>query len=178
MNQLSKILAFTAIVSTGLSAGVAFAHLLELPNKMSLSAENYLWVQQRLYEGFGQVLGPIEVVAFLSAISVTVLLRKQRHSFRWSLLASVCISLALIVWQLHNGPVNISVETWTIDNLPANWMTYRDRWEYAHAVRAGLYTLALSTLTLATLSLSAVKKVEHGLFIKQTSHEEKNYDIP
>lgn len=151
MNQLSKILAFTTIVSTGLSAGVAFAHLLELPNKMSLSAENYLWVQQSLYEGFGQVLGPIEVVAFLSAIAVTVLLRKQRHSFRWSLLASICISLALIVWQLHNGPVNTSVETWTVDALPANWMTYRARWEYAHAARFGLYLLGFSASLMSVL---------------------------
>jgi len=146
------LVAVIAVVTTGLSAGVALAHLLELPNKMLLAAEDYLWVQQRLYEGFGRVLGPIEAIAFLSAIAFTVLIRNQRLSLLWSLLASIGIALALVIWQWHNGPVNTAVATWTVETLPTDWMTYRDRWEYAHAVRAGLYTLSLGALTLAVVS--------------------------
>lgn len=91
------------------------------------------------------------ISGFSVAIAVTVLLRKQRHSFRWSLLASICISLALIIWQLHNDPVNTAVETWTVDALPANWMTYRARWEYAHAARFGLYLLGFGASLMSVL---------------------------
>lgn len=155
MRPLLKIIVLIAIVLTGLSAGVAFAHLLELPNKMQLSATDYLLVQQRLYEGFGQVLGPIELGALLSAIAFTILSRKHRLSFRLGAAGAACIAAALVVWQLHNGPANEAVDAWRVDSLPANWRIYRDRWEYAHAARAGLYILGLGVLILAVLSLDA-----------------------
>ena len=142
-------MALAAVTLTGLSAGVAFANLLELPNKMKLSAENYLWVQQTLYEGFGQIVGPIELGAFLSAIAFTILVRKQRLSCRFGGVAAICIAAALVIWRLHNGPVNAVVDAWTLDSIPSDWSTYRNRWEYAHAARAGLYMLGLSALILA-----------------------------
>lgn len=153
MKPFTKFVAFVAIVLTGLSAGVAFAHVLEWPNKVQLSAERYLLVQQTLYEGFGKALTPIELGALMSAVALVILLRKHRSAALFSLAAFACSAAALIVWQLHNGPVNEAVEAWTVNMFPADWKTYRDRWEYAHAARAGLYTLGLSALSLSTLSV-------------------------
>ena len=158
MKHFSKILAFFAVGLTGVSAGVAFAHLLELPNKMKLSADNYLQVQQTLYEGFGQILGPIELGAGLSAIALTVLWRKQPLPFRFGVAASICIATALAIWQFHNGPVNTEVDGWTLSSLPTNWMTYRDRWEYAHAARAGFYILGLSALITRCATFSLISQ--------------------
>lgn len=151
MNITLKIAQFVALLLTGLSAGVAEAHLLELPNKMSLKAQNYLFVQQHLYQGFGRVVGPIELGAFLAAIATVVLVRRRRVPFLLTLFAAICLAVALVVWQLYNGPVNQAVDSWTITTMPSNWMTYRDRWEYAHAVRAMLYTIGLGALTLSVL---------------------------
>jgi uncharacterized membrane protein len=155
MNWFFKSLACITVLLTGLSAGAALAHLLKLPNKMPLSAAEYLWVQQHLYSGFGRVLGPVELGAFLSALALTTLLRKHRLAFLLGLAASICSAVALIIWQLHNDPVNAAVAAWTIDTLPPDWVIYRDRWEYAHAARAGLYTLSLGIWVLAVLSLDA-----------------------
>ncbi|MBE9077760.1 DUF1772 domain-containing protein [Romeria aff. gracilis LEGE 07310] len=129
---------------------------------MQLSAANYLLVQQRLYDGFGQVLGPIEMGSLLSVIGFTFLVRKRGLVCRLGAAASVCITAALVIWQLHNGPVNAAVNTWTIGSIPTNWMTYRDRWEYAHAARAGLYTLGFTALVLAVLSLSRPRRESIG----------------
>ena len=97
MQTSMRALGCSAIVLTGLSAGVALAHLLELPNKMLLSATDYLFVQQRLYEGFGQVLGPIELGASASAIALAVLFRKRRSTFLLAIAAVVLNMFALIV---------------------------------------------------------------------------------
>jgi hypothetical protein len=64
----------------------------------------------------------------------------------------MCLIAAQVVWQLHNGPVNQAVDSWTVATMPSDWMTYRDRWEYAHATRAGLHTVSLGALILSMLA--------------------------
>lgn len=143
---------FIALLLGGLSAGVALTHLLELPNKMILSTKNYLFVQQHLYEGFGRVVGLIELGAFLATFVVIVLVRRRHVPFLLTLLAVMCFAVAQIVWQLHNAPVNQAVDGWTVTTMPSDWRTYRDRWEYAHAVRAMLYTVGFSAIALSVLT--------------------------
>ena len=148
--MIKKVLSttyFLAILTTGLAAGVAFAHFLELPNKMMLSAQDYLMVQQHLYEGFGRIAGPIELIAMLSTMTVAVLVRGERQRFLLALLASLLVMTALIVWQLNNAPVNDAVDSWTISGMPLDWTAFRKQWEYAHAIRAILLTVALGVLT-------------------------------
>ena len=147
MRKVLSTAYFLAILTTGLAAGVAFAHFLELPNKMMLSAQDYLIVQQHLYEGFGCIIGPIELGTMLSTVTVAVLVRGQRQRFLPALLALLLTMAALIVWQLNNGLVNDAVDSWTISSMPPDWTVFRDRWEYAHATRAVLYIVALGTLT-------------------------------
>jgi uncharacterized membrane protein YedE/YeeE len=146
MKKLLNTAYFLAILTTGLAAGIASAHFLELPNKMILSAQEYLLVQQHLYEGFGRIVGSIEIIALLSTVVIAVLVRGQRQRLLLSLLASVFTVAALIIWQLNNGPVNEAVDSWTIGSMPPDWTVFRDRWEYAHALRAVLFTIALSVL--------------------------------
>lgn len=170
MNLILRTSQGVALVCAGLSAGVGFAHLLELPNKRLLSAQEYLFVQQRLYEGFGRVIGPIETVALLGTAVAAVLLRKRRAPFIVSLLALISFVAAQIIWQLHNGPVNQAVEAWTAATLPPDWTSYRDRWEVAHAVRAGLYTLGLGVLSFSVLLETRRKR--------NVSEEESNVTHP
>lgn len=168
MNATLKTARFVALLATALSAGVALAHLLELPNKIALSQQDYLFVQQHLYTGFGRVVGLIELVAFLATIVIVVLLRKRRVSFLLTLFALICLAVAQVVWQLHNGSVNQAVDTWTPTTMPSDWMTYRDRWEYAHATRAVLYLVGFSAIALSVLMDSQISRrvgdatVQHG----------------
>lgn len=158
-----KTAQFFALLLTGLSAGVAFAHLLELPNKMVLSAQDYLVVQQHIYNGFGRVVGPIETFALFAALIVGVLVRKRRIPFLLTLFAIICLAASLLVWQLHNGPVNQAVDSWTAATMPLDWMIYRNRWEYAHATRAGLYTISLSMFILSILIDTRISQRTHSL---------------
>ena len=44
-------------------------------------------------------------------------------------------------------PANIEMVRWPLDAIPKDWTSWRNRWEYGHAVRAGLVTTALAALT-------------------------------
>jgi hypothetical protein len=47
---------------------------------------------------------------------------------------------------------------WPLDAIPPNWTDRRDRWEYGHAIRAGLVTAALGALTWRTSATDGVRR--------------------
>lgn len=67
--MILKIARFISLLFTALTAGVAFCHALELPNKLTLPADPWLNVQQVLYRGFGAKVGPVVgLVALILAV--------------------------------------------------------------------------------------------------------------
>jgi len=152
-----KMLRFVGLLSTALALGVAFTHLLEMPNKLALDQEEYLLVQQRIYEGFGRVAGPLEVISLASAIGIALLVASRKGRSRADLLANLLsaalILAALVVWQVWVGPVNRQVDSWTtVASMPADWTQLRASWEYGHAARAVLFALAFVSMLIAALA--------------------------
>jgi len=80
---------FLALLFVTLAMTPAFAHLLELPNKIGLPRDEYLIVQQ-IYRGWA-LLGIVVFGALLSTLILTVILRQQRRPFILSLIAFLCI---------------------------------------------------------------------------------------
>jgi glucan phosphoethanolaminetransferase (alkaline phosphatase superfamily) len=124
-----------------------FAHLLELPNKINLSREDYLTVQQ-IYRGWS-LLGIVVVGALLSTLVLTVMIRQNQNEFRLTLIALVCIAASLAVFFIYTYPANKQTNNWTV--LPENWEGLRKQWEYSHATGAVLYLIALMTLIISVL---------------------------
>ena len=77
------------------------------------------------------------------------LIRKRRRTFILTLVSSVSIAIALIVWLSFVAPANFRVDTAL--TVPTDWMQIRNQWEYGHATRAGLFLVALITLSLSIL---------------------------
>jgi hypothetical protein len=42
---------------------------------------------------------------------------------------------ALVITLSVNVPIDYAIDRWTVDTLPADWITIRDRWEACHAAR-------------------------------------------
>jgi hypothetical protein len=141
------VLRFLAVLFTAVGMAAGFAHLLELPNKMRLSRDDYLTVQQ-IYRGWA-LLGVVAVGALVTTVLVAVRLRARLPEFYLTFTATVCIALSLVVFFLFTFPANRQTHNWT--TLPENWETLRRQWEYSHAVGAGLYSVALSALTLSLI---------------------------
>jgi Domain of unknown function (DUF1772) len=145
--MVRKILYFLSLGLTTLALAPALAHLLELLNKIRLSGENYLVVQQ-IYRGWA-MLGIVEAGALFSTAVLALVIRKKRKGLILTLMALLCILGALVVFFTFTYPVNQQTINWTV--LPPNWQELRNQWEYSHAARAGLYLTALITLILSVL---------------------------
>ena len=146
--MLLNAVRFLSFMFLGLSMGGALAHLFELPNKIGLSAESYLTVQQN-YRGWS-LLGIVVVGALLSTLILTILVRRRGLVFALSLAAFLCIVGAQAVFWIYTYPANVATQNWTV--LPDTWMHFRAQWEYSHAAGAVLNLVAYVCLVLSLLS--------------------------
>lgn len=146
-----KILLFVTLMLTTLSLSAAFAHLLEMPAKLTYDGELWLHLLQTLYPTYGRVSGVCEIGAVIASIVLVVAVRKQRIAFRWTLLAAASLALTHAIFWIWVYPVNAELVPLTPETLPPDWSSLRDQWEYAHAVRAILQIIALSALFVAVL---------------------------
>jgi hypothetical protein len=143
-----KTLYFLSFLCAALALAPTMAHLLELPNKITLSRDAYLTVQQ-IYRGWA-LLGFVVAGALLSTLILTIRLRKQHGAFLYSLLAFLCIAGTQVVFWTYTQPVNQATHNWTM--LPAHWEALRQQWEYSHATSAGLNLVAFMALILSVLT--------------------------
>jgi hypothetical protein len=161
-----KVLRFLSLLFVALALAPAMAHLLELPHKMGLSAEQYLTVQQ-LYGGWA-LLGIVVVGALLATLALLMVERWQGERIGPTLLALVCIVGTQIVFWIYTYPVNVQTQNWT--TLPDNWIALRAQWEYSHAVGAVLNLLALVALLIQVNLRKGGAYFEHGFKSRIAQH--------
>lgn len=139
---MHKTLQLAAILLTAIAMSAGWAHLLEMPNKMGLSREDYLTVQQ-IYRGWA-LLGFAVVGALMASAALTFVERGSGATFRFALAGTVLVALTLVVFFGFTFPANQATRNWT--SLPDDWEALRRQWEASHAVSAVLYLLALGAL--------------------------------
>jgi hypothetical protein len=133
---------FFSLLFAALALAPALAHLLELPNKLGLSRDDYLIVQQ-IYRGWA-LLGIVVLGALLSTLILTILVRNRPNEFRLSLVAFLCIMGTQVMFWTFTFPANQQTSNWTV--LPENWETLRMQWEYSHAASAALNLIGFIAL--------------------------------
>jgi hypothetical protein len=142
-----NIARFFSLLFVALVLAPALAHLLELPNKIGLSHEDYLVVQQ-IYRGWA-LLGIVVFGALISTLVLTIMVRHQPKVFSMTLVAFLCVAGAHVVFWIFTFPANQETINWTV--LPENWMALRAQWEYSHAAGAVLNLIAFIMLVLSVL---------------------------
>ena len=133
---INLLLAFVAAVPL-------VAHVLELPSKLSLDGPLWLAIQQKLYRGWGPIFGPVEIAALGTTAWLYFVSPGRRQAY---LIAGICFVLMLVSFFVFNDPVNKAVTAWTAGTLPADWPSYRAKWEIGHALSAMLSLAALFVL--------------------------------
>jgi MFS family permease len=126
---------FLSLLLVALTLAPAMAHLLELPNKMALSHDEYFIVQQ-IYRGWA-LLGFVVFGALFSTLILAVIVRHNRKIFILTVAALICIAGSLIVFFSFTYPANQLTNNWT--RLRENWLELRRQWEYSHANRRSFY---------------------------------------
>lgn len=153
------------LVVVAFTMAPALAHALELPGKMSLTKEAYIEVQGIYYPGFTMAGfgGPASI---LLTVVLLLLLPYGTRVF-WLTLIALCglAAMEVVYWAVIH-PVN---KVWVKDlpltsaasgffgfgrrnpesnARPPEWTDLRNRWEYAHAVRAGLALFSFIALVI------------------------------
>jgi hypothetical protein len=80
------------------------------------------------------VLMPATLV---SAVPVLIVLHRlrRRASFTLILVGTGLLAVALVITLSVNVPIDYAIADWTVDTLPADWTSIRNRWEAYHAAR-------------------------------------------
>jgi hypothetical protein len=138
---------FVALLATALALGAAMAHVLELPNKISLPASEY-FITQKSYRGWNQ-LGWLLLVQLLSLLGAAITSRARTDVMWLVILALVGLLGAQVVFWLFTFPTNVATRNWTV--IPTDWELLRAEWEYSHAAGAAFQLLAMIALILAAL---------------------------
>src|SRR6516225_9063761 len=78
------------------------AHALEMISKLTLDGPLWLEVQQHLYRGWGEVFGPVEIIAFLSTLALLLLTRRDRAIRHAYLIAAMSYAVMLVDFFAFN----------------------------------------------------------------------------
>lgn len=144
MNHQS--LRFIAILLAALAMGMHLAHAMELAPKLQWSPDLYLAVQSTLYLWFGRIGPVIEFGALLAVALLTLRLRGRRPAFALTATATAMLVLSLATWAVVVLPANTQIGMWPsavvsgVAAAPADWMHWRDQWQYG---QAGIFVLHL-----------------------------------
>ena len=107
LRTANLIIAFIAT-----TAPIAHAH--EMISKLTLDGPLWLGIQQHLYRGWGEIFGPVEIVALLSTLALLVVTWRDRSSRRAYLVATVCYAVMLADFFIFNRPVNEALRSWNV----------------------------------------------------------------
>ena len=138
------------VLLVALVMGTTLAHALEMPAKMRVSGSFWVECQHTLYRFFRYIGGPIEVAAVLISAALAYF-TFGRATFGASLIASILLIIAFVVWAVLTERVNRQVAKWTAADIPRDWERWRTRWEYSHLVRFLLHFVAFASSVVATL---------------------------
>jgi hypothetical protein len=146
-----KSLRLIGLLASSVVFGLTLSHVLESPGSRGLDGAAWLWVQHSFYGGFAVLGGLAEVTGVAATTADAVASRRRPRAALAPAFAALCLLGTLFSYFFGNRPVNTKVAGWTPSTLPADWSSYRDSWETAHAVSATLSGLALFVLLVATI---------------------------
>jgi hypothetical protein len=148
---------FVTIMLTAVALSAALAHLMELPGKMTYEGPLYVRLHRTLYPTFGQTAGWAEALALLSTIGLAWRVRRRGAAFPLTAAAAACQAGAMAVFLAVVQPANHTMASWSLDAIPPDWAGWRDQWEYGHAARAVLETVALAGLILSVVRETPIR---------------------
>jgi hypothetical protein len=138
---------FFAILLTALALVPAGAHLFSLPNKLTMSQDEYFTTQQA-YNGWA-LLGTVLIGALVADLVLALVLRGQWFACLLAILGVLALAATFALFFAFTFPANEATSNWTI--APENWDILRRQWEYSHAANALIIFVGFCAIVLASV---------------------------
>jgi hypothetical protein len=143
------IVRFLAIILAALALVPSGAHLLEMPNKMTLARDAY-FIAQQLYAGWA-LTGLLHGLALIAILALAVTLRRDPYRLSLALFAAAMFVAFFAIFFTWTFPANQATSNWT--QIPDDWERLRRVWEVSHAVNAVVLFVALCAVVAAAFDL-------------------------
>ena len=120
-----NLLAYSFIVSQ------SFAYIIALTDtQKNMEAGTYIELRKLLDKNFRKKYKFVIYISLLSSIVLTILTSMNTSSilFIGSSVALLALIIDIILTLKGNMPINNIINTWTKDNYPSDWKSYRSKW--------------------------------------------------
>jgi hypothetical protein len=133
-----RLALFVHVFLFALVVGVFWGTWFSLSRSMSaISAATFLEVGHTMIGNLGGPMAVLMPATLASAVPLLVVLYRlhRRVSFTLTLAGVGLLAVALGITLSVNVPIDHAIARWTIDTLPPDWSSIRNRWEAYHAAR-------------------------------------------
>jgi uncharacterized membrane protein len=150
---LRKILLFITGILLVLVTGVFWGTWFSLSRTMyTLPGETFVVIGKQIMQNVA--LG-MSIMMPLGIAGIIVLLflagRRKKAHFYWLLSALILFSAALAITLFIEVPIDNQIRTWAGGNLPQDWETIRNRWQFYHTDRTFLSLAGMACFLMAVI---------------------------
>lgn len=146
--MLFNLLAYSCIV------GQAYMYIIALRNvQKSMDAPSYIQLRQLTDRNFMAKYKYVIYFTLLASLLLCIFTAAKPTGFLFisSVIAFAALVADVLLAIKGNVPINKLINTWSADNYPANWETYREKWLHIYCLRqvaniAGFTSLLLGAL--------------------------------
>lgn len=103
----------------------------------AITPSTFLEVGHTMIANLADPMAVLMPAALITAVPALVGLYRlrRRASFALMLAGAGLLVVALAITLSVNVPIDYAIQRWTVDTLPADWTSVRNRWEAYHAAR-------------------------------------------
>lgn len=132
MKAIQFIALLLLLLVTGVFWGTWFSLTRSLPG---FSAAEFIHIGKTIIANVALPMRIIFPACVLLVIVSLFIYRKRSASFYWTLLSAVLIIITLLITLLVEVPIDNQINTWTVDTIPGDWQSIRQRWDMFHTAR-------------------------------------------
>lgn len=152
--MLLKILILINLLAYSLIVGQAYMYMIALSDvSKKLDAASYIQFRQLTDVNFMAKYKYVIYGSLLTSLLLCIFTAGKPAGFLF--ISAVIAFAALIADTLlaikGNVPINKLINTWSADNYPANWQTYRNRWLQVYSKRQVANIIGFTSLLLGAI---------------------------
>lgn len=132
-----KIAQFITLFLLVLVAGVFWGTWFSLSRSLeNFSSAEFIHIGKTIIENVAmpmRFIMPLSILCML--ISIWLFPRKRSTGFYFFILSFILLIITLLITVFIEVPIDNQLKEWTVETIPSNWETIRDRWGTFHTIR-------------------------------------------